>query len=218
MYFLNWVQKANSYGINIHIWVSVFKGEVVYPPILSDGTPNYKLMNQVFAESKYFAALPGIAGISLDFVRFSGDANKYPNAASVITNFVKDYSHTAKSINPNLIISFANLGRAGNSIYLYGQDVTGISKYVDVIIQLVYKSSIPGASHSLMSYYIKYSIERSSVPVWASLLGYRADALKVPIPAAELYSDAKMAVNAGAYGVSVFCYGFSNMINFKTLF
>ena len=216
--FLNWVQKANSYGINVHIWVSVFKGEVFYPPILSDGTPNYKLMNQVLAECKYFAVLPGIAGISLDFVRFTGDAYKYPNAASVITNFVKDYSHTVKSINSKLILSFAFIGRAGTGISQYGQDVAAISKYVDVIIQLVYKSSIPGASHSLMSHYIKYSIERSNVPVWASLLGYRADALKVPIPATELYSDAKMAVNAGAYGVSVFCYGFSNMINFKTLF
>lgn len=216
--FLNWVQKANSYGINVHIWVSVFKGEVFYPPILSDGNPNYKLMNQVLAECKYFCVLPGIAGISLDFVRFSGDAYKYSNAVSTITNFVKDYSHTVKSINPNLILSFAFIGRAGDGIYKYGQDVAAISKYVDVIIQLVYKSSIPGASHSLMSYYIKYCMDHSSVPVWASLLGYRADALKIPIPASELYSDAKMAKNTGAYGISVYCYGFSNIINFKTLF
>ena len=175
-------------------------------------------MNQVLAECKYFAVLPGIAGISLDFVRFTGDAYKYPNAASVITNFVKDYSHVTKSINPNLILSIAFLGRAGDGISKYGQDVAAFSKYVDVVIQLVYKSSIPGASHSLMSHYIKWCKDHSSAPVWASLLGYRADALKVPIPAAELYSDAKMAVNAGADGISVFCYGFSNMINFKTLF
>lgn len=215
--FIKWIQEANSHGIHIHMWVSIFKGTTFYPPILADGTPNYKIMEKAIAESKYYALLPGVSGIHLDFVRFAGDAYKYSNAVSIITNFVRDYSHTAKSLNPNLILSFALAGRADNGIPNFGQDVSAISKYVDVIVQLCYKSSIPGGYPS-MTYYTKWCCQHSSVPVWVSVLGYRADSYKVPIPASELYRDSQVVINAGAWGISVYRWGISNLINFKTLF
>lgn len=216
--FMDWVKTVNSYGIYVHLWVSIYQSSGPnYSPVLSNGQPDYTIINQALAEAKYYSTLD-VDGISLDFVRFPSNAYKYSIATSLINNLVKDYSNIVRSYNPDLILSFACIARAEKTAYYFGQDVPTISKYVDVVIPLIYKSSFVGNKNAIIYNYAKWAHDHSSVPIWASLLGYRADALQIPIPLSELYSDCRIVISAGASGISIYKWGKSYSPNFGTLF
>ena len=67
-----WIASANSVGIKVHMWVQVFYygGSWIQP--LINGKENTEFFNQKINEIKEYAALKGIAGIHLDYLRYSG--------------------------------------------------------------------------------------------------------------------------------------------------
>ena len=71
---LSWIKQANSHGIKVHIWMQVFYDGGWLSPLNSDGSINTALFNERIAEAKKYAALPGVAGVHFDYLRYPGTA------------------------------------------------------------------------------------------------------------------------------------------------
>ena len=51
-----------------------------------------------------------------------------------VNEFVKNFTTAVKDINPSLTVSATVMPETDNGAYFYGQDVSTMGKYVDVII------------------------------------------------------------------------------------
>lgn len=64
------IKNANANGIKVHIWMQCFYDGNWISPVNSDGTYKYSYFNSKINEAKKYAALKGVAGIHLDYLRF----------------------------------------------------------------------------------------------------------------------------------------------------
>lgn len=76
-------------------------------PLNSDGSINTALFNERIAEAKKYAALPGVAGVHFDYLRYPGTAYKHPGGTAAISEFVKLATTAIRGVNPNCLISAA---------------------------------------------------------------------------------------------------------------
>lgn len=214
---LQWISQANSYNIKVHIWMQSFYDGGWISPVLSDGTPNYSLFNKKIAEAVYYATLPGVSGIHLDYLRFPGTAYKYTGGTAAINEFVKLVSNAVRGNNSNIILSAAVMPEKSSNTYYYGQDITVLGKYLDVIVPMVYKGNY-NAGTSWISSTTKWFVENSQgAQIWVGLQTYKSDSDTSLLSKTELASDAQAVINAGATGVVMFRFGLSNLIDFNTL-
>ena len=214
---LAWINQANSYGIKVHIWMQVFYNGGWISPITSSGQYNYDVFNQRINEAKHYAGLSGVSGIHFDYVRFGGTAYKYSNAAESITYFVKSATEAIRAINPNLIISAAVMPETTNNVYYYGQDVPKLSKYLDVIVPMVYKGNYNAGTSWITSVTNWFVSNSAGASIWVGLQSYRSDDDITQLSASELANDAQAALNGGAAGVFIFRWGITKFINFNDL-
>ena len=116
---LDWIKQANDHGIEVHIWMQIFNtGDWISP--LKNGTPDTAYFNYKIEEAKYYAGLDGVSGLQMDYIRYEGDAYKYPNGTAAITQFVKSFSESVKKVDPSLTVS-ATVMPEENASYYYGQ-------------------------------------------------------------------------------------------------
>ena len=214
---LNWISKANSYGIKVHIWMqSFYNGEWILP-VLADGTPNYAYFNQKINEAKYYAGLTGVSGIHLDYLRLPGTAYKHAGSTAAITEFVRLVEDAVKKINPNIILSAAVMPETTSNAYYYGQNVTQLGLYLDAIIPMIYKGNYK-ASTSWITTTTKWFVANSNgAHIWSGLQSYRSDSDVTPLPVGELTGDAQAAIDGGAKGAMIFRWGISKLIDFTSL-
>lgn len=213
----NWIQKANSYGIKVHIWMQAFYDGDFILPVLSDGTPNYSLFNDKVSEAKYYASIKGVSGIHLDYLRFKGNAYKYTGGTEAINIFVKMCVEAVHSVNPNIIVSGALMPETSSNVYYYGQDIKVLGEYLDVVIPMIYKGNY-GKPTSWIKTTTQWFVENSpKAQVWSGLQSYKSDSDTTLLSISELTADANAAMDGSAKGVILFRYGLSNLLDFNTI-
>ena len=212
----SWIAKASNLGIRVHIWMqSFYDGEWINP--VKDGQVNQKYFNEKIAEAESYAAVKGVAGIHLDYLRYPGNAYKTTGGTEAINTFVKQIVSAIRAVNPNLIISAALMPECDDLKYYYGQDYDVISKYMDAVLPMVYKGNYEAGSAWIIST-SKWFVEHSKgAKVWTGLQGYESDSHVVPLPSAEIKHDAEAALKGKADGVIIFRWGVTNFVDFKSL-
>ena len=212
----SWIAKASNLGIRVHIWMQSFNDGGWINPV-KDGQVNQKYFNEKIAEAESYAAVKGVAGIHLDYLRYPGNAYKTTGGTEAINTFVKQIVSAIRAVNPNLIISAALMPECDDLKYYYGQDYDVISKYMDAVLPMVYKGNYEAGSAWIIST-SKWFVEHSKgAKVWTGLQGYESDSHVVPLPSAEIKHDAEAALKGKADGVIIFRWGVTNFVDFKSL-
>lgn len=211
-----WVKKANGYGMKVHLWMQVFYsgGEWQNP---ARGGIDYGMINSKVNEAKSYAKIKGIAGVHFDYVRYPGNAYDYDNSVDAINTFVKKASKAIHSINKNLIVSAAVMPEPSAMIHYYAQDIPTMSRYLDVIIPMVYKGNYNSGSGWIKDVTKTFAKQSKRAKIWTGLQSYYSDDNWDCLPTGELMGDARAAVSGGADGVILFRFGLFNDINFWEL-
>ena len=184
---------------------------------LKNGKFNYNLMNSKLKTIKSYAKIKGIAGIHFDYIRYPGNAYKYPKAIKVINYFTKKATKTVHGISKKLIASAAVMPEPSSMKKYYAQDIKTMGKYLDVIVPMVYKNNYNGG-HSWIKFVTKtFKKQSKHAKIWTGLQTYKGDKNLKKLSSSELMGDADAAALAGAYGVILFRYGLLNYINFNNV-
>ena len=200
---VDWIKKAKAQKINVHIWVQCF---------YNDGSwqnPKTTNLTSKLKEIKGYAAIEGVKGVHLDYLRYPGNAYKTSGGADAITAFVKK----VRSQNPKTFLSCAVMPETEDKKY-YGQDIEALGKVVDCVIPMQYKGNYSAGASWLASttkYFSKYA------NTWSGLQTYKSDDDPTVLSSSELLSDCKTCLTNGASGVILFRYGLVSTINFKSL-
>ena len=197
-----WIKKAKAQKINVHIWVQCFyNGNWINPK-----TTN---LSSKLKEIKGYAAIEGVKGVHLDYLRYPGNAYKTSGGAEAITAFVKK----VRSQNPKTFVSCAVMPETEDKKY-YGQDIEALGKVVDCIIPMQYKGNY-SAGASWLASTTKYFSGKAKI--WSGLQTYKSDEDPTKLSASEILSDAKTCIKNGAKGAILFRYGICPTINFTSL-
>ena len=212
----SWIASANKYGIRVHIWMQAFyDGEWINP--VKNGSPNTAYFNQIITEAKNYAGVKGVAGIHFDYMRYPGTAYKTSGGTAAISQFAKLAAESLHALNPDLIVSCAVMPETTNNIYYYGQDMSAISSYMDVVVPMIYKGNY-GKSTSWITTTTKWFVDNSKgAEIWSGLQGYNSDDDATKLSTTEITKDAQAAVNAKATGVIIFRWGVTNFVNYNSL-
>lgn len=200
----DWIKKAKAQKINTHIWVQCFynDGEWQNPKTIN--------LTSKLKEIKKYAAIEGVYGIHLDYLRYPGNAYKTSGGADAITAFVKK----VKSQNPKTFLTCAVMPENEDDKKYYGQDIAALGKIIDAILPMQYKGNYEAGTSWLQAttkYFSKYAT------VWSGLQTYKSDDDPTQLSAKELLADSKTCLNNGAKGVILFRYGICPSINFTSL-
>lgn len=212
---LDWIKQANDHGIEVHIWMQIFNtGDWISP--LKNGTPDTAYFNYKIEEAKYYAGLDGVSGLQMDYIRYEGDAYKYPNGTAAITQFVKSFSESVKKVDPSLTVS-ATVMPEENASYYYGQDIPTIGKYVDVIVPMMYKGNYQQNSSWIQNTTEWFVNNSGDAKIWIGLQTYKSDFNVTKTPVKELMNDQKFAFDNGANGVIYFRWGLNEKLENEKL-
>ena len=213
----NFVADAKSVGISVHIWMQAFYNGGWILPVDDSGNFRYSLFNSIIAEAKDYASIKGVAGIHFDYLRFGGTAYKHANGVEAINYFTKQACEELHKQNPSLIVSAAVMPEPSGMIYYYGQDIPTISKYLDVIVPMIYKGNYAQGTSWIKSTTQKFIDMSNGAEIWTGLQSYYSDDDVSKLPASELKSDAKAGIDGGAKGIILFRFGLFNLFDFNTL-
>lgn len=209
--------EAKSLGINVHIWMQAFYNGKWISPVYKDGTYKYSYFNSVIKKAKTYAAVSGVAGIHFDYLRFPGTAYKYTNGVKAINYFTKTACNALHKQNSNLIVSAAVMPEPSSMKYYYGQDIPTLSKYLDVIVPMVYKGNYGKDTSWIKSITTTFYAQSNGAQIWTGLQGYYSDSNVKKLSASSLIRDANYAGLGGATGVIIFRYSLFNFFNFNDL-
>lgn len=213
----SWIANVTDMGMRVHFWFTVFYSKDVWTKAISNGKINYEYFSKKINELRQLCQIKGVAGINLDYIRFNYNAYKIPGSTNAINKFVKMATAAIRDVNEELIISSDIIAKFDKGQYFYGQDYAFISKYMDVIMPMVYKGNA-GKSTSWVTSTTKWYVERSNgAIVWAGLQTYKSDSNLALLSMKELTGDAKAAINGGASGLVLFRWGLTNFIDFDGL-
>lgn len=180
--------------IRVHAWVICFSGDDV----------STSRQNEIRSFVRNVIKINGVNGVCLDYVRYSGLRPSIVNP-SIITNFVKSVNTIIKDYDKNIQLSacvFAE--KAGTKTY-YGQDYLELSKYLDVMLPMIYKYEY-NAGRSWLQSNTEYVVSHAKYCKVVSVLQSYDDNLN-RLSKAELEGDAKAVMAGGSYGYSIFRYG-----------
>lgn len=213
----SFIKKANSYGIQVHIWMQVYYDGQWHNP----ATASSSYINSKINEAAKYAKLKGVAGIHLDYLRFAGSgslrASKYSNGVSAINSIVKKIVTKVKAIDKNILVSGALMPEKGDAITYYGQNSAQLGKYLDIIVPMAYKGNYGASSSwikSIAQYYTKHA---GTAQVWIALQTYKSDNDVTKLSASALKTDAQNAISGGANGVVFFRYALSNLFDVSSI-
>lgn len=221
---VTWIQQAAAKGFKVHIWFSTFynasSGKWTNP--ISNGALNQGYFDEVISRADAYAAISGVAGIHLDYLRYPGsESNKASiftygngkNGADAITEFVRQLSVSVKSINKNIVISAALMPEKSASATYYGQDAPKLGQYIDILIPMVYKGNYNQNTASIQSTIKWYKDNSGGAQVWGGLYGYYSDTNLNRLSVAELTTDCKSVLNGGGDGIAIFRWGITNLFD-----
>ena len=206
----NWIGTANKNGIRVHIWMQAFyNGNWINPKTASSAT-----INSIVNEAKSYAQMKGVSGVHLDYLRYPGNAYQTSGGTEAINSFVQKVVTTVHGVNPNCIVSAALMPETTDNIKYYGQDMSTLSKYLDVVVPMIYKGNYNSGT-SWITTTTKWFISNSKgAQVWAGLQSYVSDSNTAKLSTSELTKDCQAAYSGGATGVVLFRWGLSNFVDF----
>ncbi|WP_458453876.1 transglutaminase domain-containing protein [Methanobrevibacter sp.] len=218
----SWIASANKVGIDVHMWVQAFySGDTGWVNPVKNGKENTAYFTTKLNEIKTYAGLKGISGIHLDYIRYSGSgdnaAYKNTGGTEAITSFIKQVVSTVDSVNPNIVVSAALMPETTSSEHYYGQDYDAFSKYLDVVVPMVYKGNYKEDTSWITTttqWYVEHS---KGAAVWTGLQTYVSDSDTTKLSTANLNNDIVASFNGKADGVVLFRYGISNDVDFNNL-
>ena len=215
---IKWINKAHKYGIKVHLWIAAFykNGKFVHPAN-KKGVYNYKYMDGIVDKALKYASIKNLDGIHFDYLRYGGNAYKYKNSVSAINYFVKKASVSIHNLKPEMIVSAAVMPEPNSMKYHYGQDVLTMSKYMDVIIPMLYKGNYHAKSSWIKKTTKKFTKLTNGAKIWAGIQSYKSDAHVKKLSYKSLFKDVKNAKKGGAEGIVIFRWGITKFINFKKL-
>lgn len=213
----NFSTQAKSLGINVHIWIQTFYKDGWIYPVDANGKYKESLFNSIIDTAKDYASIDGVAGIHFDYLRFRGDAYKYANATNSINYFVKSASEQLHNQSPSLIVSAALMPEPSAMKYYYGQDISTLSDYLDVIIPMAYKGNYGKSTYWIKTVTEEFNKRSNSAEIWTGIQGYVSDDNLNRREASTLVKDANYAGIGGASGVVVFRYSYFNFFNFTEI-
>ena len=212
----SFIQKANNRGISVHIWMQVFYDGEWHNPV-KNGKIDEDLINSRISLAKSYASIKGVSGIHMDYLRYPGTAYKYAKGTEAINYFTEQVCKELHGMNPDLIVSAAIMPEPSNDIYYYGQDVPTLTKYLDVIIPMVYKGNYNQGTSWIQKTTQTFVKQSSGAEVWTGLQSYRSDSNPTPLSSSEMFKDADAASIGGATGVILFRWGLVNYIKFNNI-
>lgn len=212
----SWISTASSKGIDVYIWMQILheNGSFYNPVISSTGAINTTLLDSKVNDAITYASTSGIKGVLLDYIRYEGNAYQYNGSTAAINTFVSELTKAIKTVNSNLIVAGTIMPETTSGAYYYGQDVSQLGQYLDVLMPMLYKGNYGKTSTWITSTTKWYVQNGAGALVWAALQGYKSDNDVTLLSATELANDVQAAYDGGACGVSVFRYGLTNIINF----
>ncbi|WP_296882656.1 pseudomurein-binding repeat-containing protein [uncultured Methanobrevibacter sp.] len=212
----SWIASANSLGMRVHIWMQTFYDGGWINPVKS-GSANTAYFNTVINEAKTYAALKGVAGVHFDYLRYPGTAYKTSGGTAAISQFAKLAADAIHKVNSNLIVSCSVMPETTSNIYYYGQDISALSSYMDVLVPMAYKGNY-GKSTSWISSVTKWFIQNSKgAEIWMGLQGYKSDDDVTKLSTSEITQDVQASITAGATGSIIFRWSLSNYVNFNSI-
>ena len=213
----SWISSANKLGMKVHIWMQTFYQGGSWTNPVKSGSPNTAFFEKKITEAQTYAKIKGVSGIHFDYLRYPGTAYKTTGGTAAITEFVKQATEAIHSINSNLIVSCALMPETTSNAYYYGQDFSAISKYMDVVIPMIYKGNY-GKTSTWITTTAKWFVDNSNgAQIWAGLQGYKSDSAVTKLSASAIKTDAQAALNGNAPGVIIFRYGVTNLVDFNSL-
>jgi hypothetical protein len=203
-----WINKAKNRNIKVHIWVQCFyNGSWVNPINTKQKDFNYPYFNAKLKEIEKYTTINNISGIQLDYIRYPGDAYKYSysddiTATNAVSKFVSMVNPKVK--NKNLTLSITVMPEKEDNIRFYGQDTKELSKYVDVIVPMVYAGNYNKSSEWIYET-TKYFKENSGdANVCIGIQDYVSDYNLTALTENQLKKHYQAALNGGADGVALF--------------
>ena len=213
---VSFIKKAHRYGIKVHLWMQVcYANGKWVRPIGENNKIKYGFLNKKISEAKSYAKIPGVDGIHFDYVRFGGTAHLYKNPNRAINYFSKKVSTEIHKIRPKCIVSAAIMPEPKMMTYYYGQDVSTMSKYMDVLIPMVYKGNYHQTTKWVKSVTKTFVKQSNGAQIWTGLQSYHSDSNAKKLTQKSLLKDARAAKAGGAKGVILFRIGISCNFNFK---
>ena len=215
---LKWIKKAHKYGMKVHIWISVFykNGKYIHP-CSKKGSFNYNHMNKIIKKVKYYAGFKEVDGIHFDYTRFPGNAHKYKNAVKAVNYFIETASKAVRDVHPGIIVSSAVMPEPSSMKKYYAQDISTMSKHLDVLVPMIYKGNYHASSKWIKKITKQFVKKSKGAKIWAGLQTYKSDSNIKKLSYKALLKDAKNAKKGGAAGVVLFRWGLSALLNFNKL-
>ncbi|MCQ2972983.1 MAG: hypothetical protein MJ209_06960, partial [archaeon] len=212
------INDAHSYGIEVHLWTSVYNDGGYISPVNEDESINYEF---IFDKSDLIVSWLDLCvnfdGVHLDHCRFAGGAYNHPNGIAAITECVDIITNTIKKFYPDLIVSMTLMPERQVSATHYGQDITELSKIVDVVVPMAYKGNYQSPNDWIGNVAKWYQEKSQGADVWIALTSYYSDDDSRLLTPDELLENAQSAVDGGSSGVIFFRYGYCNDIDFNDI-
>ena len=134
-----------------------------------------------------------------------------------INYFTKSLCNAIHKINSKLIVSAAVMPETDSNKYYYGQDIPTLSKYLDVVIPMIYKGNYASGTSWIESTTAKFVKMSNGAQIWTGIQSYRSDDDVTSLSSSELLKDYKAAANGGATGVISFRWEISKLIDFDLI-
>ena len=213
---VSFIKRAHKNGMKVHLWIQLaYSGGNWVSLVDGHGKLKYSFMNSKIKQAKNFAKISGVDGIHFDYMRYGGTAHKHPNAVKSVSYFVKKASVQIHKVRPNCIVSGALMPEPSAMHYYYGQDVPTLSKYIDVLLPMVYKGNYHQTRSWIKSVTKTFVKQSNGAQIWTGLQSYVSDANTRKLSQSVLLKDAKAAKAGGAMGIVLFRIGISCNFNFK---
>lgn len=212
-----WIANVSDLGMKVHFWVQIFRNNDGWQNIIVNGAVNENLYDGKINELKELSGVKGISGINLDYIRFKNKAYKIPGATDAINLFIKRASDTVRSVSNELILSCDLIAKMDKSGYYYGQDYSFISKYMDVVMPMIYKGNAEMDSSWITSTTKWYVDNSCGALVWSGLQTYKSDTDYTLLPINEMAQDVKAALEGSSSGCVLFRWGLVNYIDFNKI-
>lgn len=197
----DWISMANGLDLHVHIWMQCFYDGEWHNPVGTDLTGKIE-------EAKYYASIPGVYGVHLDYLRYPGNAYKTEGATEAVNRFARQVREAVG----DKFLSCAIMPESENEYY-YGQDAGALGGICDVVIPMQYKGNY-GAGSSWLASTTKMFSQMGSI--WSGLQSYRSDDDPSVLSESELQNDISTCIGNGADGAILFRYGLSPDINFPS--
>lgn len=214
----DFITKAASYGIGVHMWMQAFYsgGQWVCPVDAANECYNQTRFDEVINSAKSYIDL-GAAGIHFDYLRFPGtESNKASlhnykggtvTGSGAVTEFCRQANVALKAYDSDVILSCALMPEKNSQQY-YGQIPAYMGAYLDVLVPMVYRysndtGSDKGASWAadMASWFVSNS---GGADVWTGITTYKGENTVTGMTAEQIKADCNVFSNCGTKGVVLF--------------